>query len=163
LPINTNSNSGKPSKPSASASSPKKAGNKYAKGETGNANGRPKGSRNWATRISQQLIEGDAEEIILALIKKAKGGHFPAQKFLVERFLPPMRSRPISIGLPSIETPADIAKAIDQIWSAVGVGEITLDEAQQLLGLLDAKRRAISTADLAAEIEQIKEHMEIEK
>jgi len=128
----------------------------YGPSESGNRNGRPRGSRNWASRLAEQMVEDDVEAIIGGLVEKAKGGDFQAQKFLAERLLPRKRSRPLSIPLPVIETAADIVVAIDQIWSAVGLGMITPDESDQLLRLLEAKRKSIETVELAAELEQIK-------
>ena len=143
------------SKPSAPEMSAKKGHKGYAKGQSGNLNGRPKGSRNKISLLVQQLIDKNAEEIVGKLIEQAKGGDFPALKFLTERYVPPMRSRPIRTDLPSIETPAEILKAYDRIWSAVGAGEITLDEMERLKAFLEAKQKAIELVELVARMENL--------
>jgi len=135
----------------------------FTKRISGYPKGRPKGSLNKTTVMARQLIEGEAEEIIGKLIEQAKDGDFASQKFIVERLLPLARSRTIRIALPNIDTPSDIVKAHDVIWAAVGAGQITLGDAADLHRLLEGKRQAFETADLAAMSEQLKEHMRIGK
>jgi len=151
----------KASKPSTLEKSAKLGQKGFSKGLSGNLNGRPKGSRNKINLFVQQLIDENAEEIIGTLIEQAKGGNFPALKFLAERYVPPMRTRPIGIALPSIETPAEISKAYDQIWSAVGAGEITLDEMERLRAFLEAKQKAIESAEFVARLEKIEKFAEV--
>ena len=160
MSIKVTSKADKAVKPAAAGKAIQKGKKGIQKGLSGNPNGRPEGSRNWATRIAEQMLEEDAEAIIGAVIEKARGGYFPAQKFLMERLLPPKRTRPISIALPSIETAADVSSAVDKIWSAVGSGMITPDESEHLQRLLETKRKAIETHDLAAQIKIIKEQLE---
>ncbi len=76
----------------------------------------------------------------------------------------PLSFAPTKIGpgrLPSIETPADISKAYDQIWSAVGAGEITLDEMERLSAFLEAKQKAIESVELVARLEKIGKFAEL--
>ena len=141
--------------PSAPEKSAKNGQKGWPKGTSGNLSGRPKGSRNKISLLVQQLIDENAEEIIGKLIELAKGGEFPALKFLAERYVPPMRSHPIRIYLPSIKTPAEILKAYDQIWHAVGAGEITLDEMERLKSFLESKQKGIESIELAARIEEL--------
>ena len=157
------SKSAKSSKPSAPAKSAKKGQKGFTIRISGNSKGRPKGSRNRATLIAQEMLGGEIEDIIRQLIKAAKGGDIQASKFIVGRILPPTRSAPIEISLPSIESPGDIVDAHSIIWSAVGAGDITLDEAQSLTDFLEAKRKAIETTELTAEIERVKEYIRLNK
>lgn len=131
----------------------------FTKGVSGNPKGRPKGSRNKAGLLVQNLIDGKSEEIALALIKRAVKGDFPAVKFCLERLLPPQRSRPITVALPNIESAEDIRNAIDKIWAALSDGELTLDEATSLKDFINAKREAIETGELASELERLKKHL----
>lgn len=128
----------------------------YVKGQSGNLDGRPKGSRNWATLITQDMLKDEIKDLVRALIEAGKGGDIQALKFIVGRILPPMRSAPIEISLPNIDGPDDIVEAHNVIWSEMQAGNITLDEAQSLADILEAKRKAIETTELAAEIERVK-------
>ena len=134
----------------------------FTKGLSGNPKGRPKGSRNKAGLLVQNLIDGKSEEIARAVIKRAIKGDFQAEKFCLERLLPPQRSRPVTVELPNIETAEDIQKAIDKIWTALSDGELTLDEATSLKDFVNSKREAIETAELASELEQIRKHLGID-
>ena len=134
----------------------------FTKGLSGNPRGRPKGSRNRAGLLVQNLIDGKSEEIVRAVIKRAVKGDFQAEKFCLERLLPPQRSRPVTVELPNIETAEDIQKAIDKIWTALSDGELTLDEATSLKDFVNSKREAIETAELASELEQIRKHLGID-
>ena len=134
----------------------------FTKGLSGNPRGRPKGSRNQAGLLVQNLIDGKSEEIARAVIKRAIKGDFQAEKFCLERLLPPQRSRPVTVELPNIETAEDIQKAIDKIWTALSDGELTLDEATSLKDFVNSKREAIETAELASELEQIRKHLGID-
>ena len=89
-----------PKKP-PSNSSVKKMGKKgFKPGTSGNPKGRPVGSRNKLTQLAQKLLANDAEEIITAIIEKAKAGDSTAQRLCMERIMPPMRSSVIGCEAP---------------------------------------------------------------
>ena len=46
---------------------------------------------------------------------------------------------------------------------AASSGELTLDEANQLFVLLEARRKAMETQDLATRLQKIEEHLEAEE
>ncbi len=127
----------------------------FPKGCSGNPVGRPRGARNRVTLIAEQLLDGEAEEITRKAIELAKDGNLVALRLCLERILPPRRSRAIRLELSPLETPSDLPAVHDQILSAVTEGLITVDEAQAISSLLEAKRRAIETADLAKRLELI--------
>ncbi len=112
---------------------------KFQKGSSGNPKGRPKGSRNEATVLIEQLLVGEAKEITRACIKLAKEGDRTALRLVMERLLPQRRGRPIQIDLPKVESVADLADAYDAVLEATGNGDITPDEATVLLALLEGK------------------------
>ena len=113
---------------------------RFAKGSSGNRTGRPKGSRNKATVLAEQLLDGEAEEITRACIERAKEGDPTALKLVMERLLPRRKGRPIRLeGLPTINSVKDMAKAYDIVIEAMSNGEITPDEAEIILPLLEGK------------------------
>ena len=131
----------------------------FEKGVSGNPNGRPKGSRNKLTQLAQKLLENGAEEIVTAIIEKAKAGDSTAQRLCFERILPPMRLSVLQIDLPKLETPQDILKGYDTLIDSLGRGDLTLEELDRLSDVLENKRKAIETVVLAEEMERIKEHV----
>ena len=142
--------------------SAKKGQKGFTKGVSGNPKGRPPGSRNKASLLVQKLIDGKSEGIVRAVIKRAENGDFQAEKFCLERILPPQRSRPVTVDLPNIASAEDIRFAIDKIWSALSDGDLTLDEAIALKDFINAKREAIETAELASELERLRKHFGLE-
>src|SRR5215217_7256638 len=50
----------------------------FQKGQSGNPNGKPKGTRHRATMAAETLMEGEAEAITRMAIELAKGGDGPA-------------------------------------------------------------------------------------
>ena len=152
----TNQTSKKP--PSSSSSKKGKKG--FEKGVSGNPEGRPPGSKNKLSQLAQKLLEADAEEIVTAIIEKAKSGDPTAQRLCLERIMSPMRSSAIQIDLPKLGTPQDILKGYDVLFEALGNGDLTMDELDRLSNILENRRKAIVTAELAERIDLINEHVE---
>lgn len=127
----------------------------FPKGKSGNPAGRPRGARNRATLAAEQLLDGEAEALTRKVIELAKEGDLTALRLCLERILPRRRSRTIRFSLPPLETVSALPAAYDQILGAVADGVMTIDEAQGISSLLEAKRRAIETTDLTERLERI--------
>jgi hypothetical protein len=117
----------------------------WKKGESGNLKGKPKGATHRATRLAITLFEGDAEEIVAAVINKAKDGDMVAARIVIERLLPPAKERPIQIALPDTSTTEGIGAAQDTILAAVSRGDLLPGEGDALMSMIDARRKAIET------------------
>ena len=117
----------------------------------GNA-GKPKGARHRVTMAVEALLDGEAEALTRKAIEAAKAGDMTAIRLCLDRIAPPPKGRRVSLELPTIETAADVTKALSAAVQAAAAGEITLDEAGQVAGLLEAQRKAIETADLEARL-----------
>jgi hypothetical protein len=128
------------------------ADGKFAAGSSGNPNGRPKGARNRATLIAQELLDGEGDAIVRRAIALAKDGDPVALRLCVERILP-RRANVVEVALPSIRRAADVADACAAVIEAAAAGRISLAEAREFMALLDVQRRAIETHDLAVRIE----------
>ena len=121
-------------------------------GEVRNPNGRPKGSRNKASQLLDQLGQNSAKEILQAVIDRAKVDDNYAANLVLNCVWPARKSNPVQIELPNIETAADVTKALDAVLAAVAAGEIDPDEAAQIGALLEAKRKSVETMELEARI-----------
>ena len=130
-------------------------GKPYQKGQSGNPKGRPAGARNRRTIALEEMLEGEIEAITRAAIDAAKNGDMAAIRLIMDRVLPPARCRPISIDLPAITDAASISSAQAEILRAVSTGDLLLDEAEALSGLLEARRRSLEAADLEERIKQL--------
>src|SRR5919205_3313317 len=127
-------------------------GRRFAKGESGNPAGRPKGARHKATIAAEILLDGEAEKLTRKAVELALAGDTIALRLCLDRILPPRRERPISFALPKIETAADAVKAVAAIAEAVAAGEITPGEAGELTRLVDVFTRTLEATEFEARL-----------
>src|SRR5690348_3660460 len=81
-------------------------------GQSGNPGGKQPGTRNRATVLAQALIDNDAEQVVGQVIKAALNGDLAAAKLILERVVPPIRERPLSLSLPEdLSTAAGVSEA----------------------------------------------------
>jgi len=135
-----------------------KTGNtgKFKKGQSGNPSGKPKGARNKTSLMCEKLMAGDAEDVVMAVIDQAKNGDIQAAKLILDRLVPIRKGRPVRVALPEVVGAKDIVEAHSAILTAASRGELSLEEATLLSGVIDGCRKAIETEDLAKEIEELK-------
>ena len=81
---------------------------RFKKGQSGNPQGKPKGSRNKSSLVAEALLEGSLEKICRKIEEEAVNGNMQAAKMILERFLPPRKDRLIRIDLPEIKTYEDV-------------------------------------------------------
>lgn len=129
----------------------------FKPGQSGNPAGRPAGSRNKAINMLLALMDNDAPEITRAVIDAAKGGDLMAAKIILDRLIPPAKERPVNVDLPDTKTAQGIAAAQDAILQAVAGGDLLPGEGQTLSVILEGKRRAIETQELADRITKLEE------
>jgi hypothetical protein len=119
------------------------AGRPFQPGQSGNPAGKPKGIRHRATVLAEQLIDGEAEEIIRTVITKAKQGDVTCLRLCVDRLVPPRRDRPVYFAMPALKSAEDASKAIAAINAGVASGELTPSEAAELCTVIEVYVRAI--------------------
>ena len=124
----------------------------WKKGQSGNIGGKPKGAINHATRLVMGLMESGAADVAKVIIDAAKGGDLAAAKMVLERLAPPMRERPIRIGLPATVSAQGCSEAQDAILQAVGAGDLLPGEGATLAGIIENRRKAIETVELEQRI-----------
>jgi hypothetical protein len=130
------------------STAPKQRGRPFPKGRSGNPKGRPPGARNAATVLAEQLLDGEAEELIRKVIAKAKHGNLPALRICIDRILPPRRERPVHFTMPELRSVGDASKAISALMSAVAKGELGASEAAELAKLIETYVRAVEATEL---------------
>ena len=117
----------------------------FQKGESGNPTGRPRGSRNRATLLMENLLADDAEAIGRKAIAMAKQGDMAAIRLCMDRLAPVRKGEPVAFELPPLDKPADSVAAAAEIVAAVAAGELTPSEAAELAKVVDVYVRAIAT------------------
>ena len=131
------------------------SGRQFKPGQSGNPAGRPRGSRNATTLAVEALLEGEAEAITRRVVNAALDGDMTAIKLVMDRVAPARKSRPIQIDLPPATDARGVAAGQATVVASVAGGEITPDEGMALSGLLEARRRAIESEELAARLQRL--------
>ena len=132
---------------------------RFQPGKSGNPAGRPKGSRHAVTLAVEALLDGEAEVITRKAVEAAKAGDMVAIRLVLDRVCPPRKTRPIYINLPAISGLSDIAVAQNEVLRATCSGELCLEDAQVLGGLIEARRRALETAELELRISELENEL----
>jgi hypothetical protein len=121
--------------------------------------GRPPGSKNKTTRLVEQLVDNDAEKLTQKIIQLALAGNVSCLQYCLDRLLPRRSGRSLDIPLPPIKNVHDVVAAMAAITTAVGDGNVTAEEASQLVHLLNSYDRAITTSDLVIRLEKLESRM----
>ena len=117
--------------------------------------GKKPGSRHATTLAIEALLEGQAEALTQAAIKKALEGDGVALRLCLDRIAPPRKDAPISFTLPPINSAEDALAASAAVLAAVAAGDVTPDEAGRVMALLTAHKALIETGDLERRIEAL--------
>ena len=115
--------------------------------------GKPKGARHCTTILAEKLMQDDVEGIVKAVVTAAKAGDMAVCRIVLDRLAPVRRGRPVTFDLPpGAEDAGGLAAAFDAVLSAVAVGELTPEEGASVATVLEARRKAIETAELEARL-----------
>lgn len=120
----------------------------WAPGESGNPNGRPRGSGSVAKLRAS--IDEHLPAIISKLADQAKEGDAASARLLLERVLPPVKAaeQPAPIDLPE----GSLSEQGRAVLAAAGAGDLSPAQAAQLLTGLGALAKLIETDELARRI-----------
>ncbi len=125
--------------------------------EPGNSfgRGRPKGSKNQATLEREALLDEFGAAVTKKCISEALKGRDVPLRLCMERLAPPARHQAIAFKLPPIRTPADIPRASAAVFKAVADGNITAEQAEALMRLLETHQRLAGVGELHQRIEAL--------
>ena len=124
----------------------------FQKGQSGNPNGRPLGSRNRSTLLAGQLSQGQVEAILARIIGLANNGDPAAMRLCMDRISPRLRGYPVDFELPPLETPGDVRAAVAAISAGVADGSLTPSEATDLARTVESFALALIAADFKERI-----------
>jgi uncharacterized protein DUF5681 len=131
----------------------------FAPGQSGNPAGRPRGSRNKKTLMLEALLDEESEALMRRVIGLAKMGDDVAMRLVFARMLPPRRDRPVPIELPRIESEADARRASGDVIEALGSGEITPQEAEQVLRVIAGAALVTHSSDMGERVKWLQEQV----
>lgn len=130
---------------------------KFQKGKSGNPFGRPKGIRNKAALLAENLFEGEIEGICRKVVEAAKQGNIQAIKIVLDRILPPKKEALICIDLPVIKVGSDILEAVGRVAEAVCQGKISPSEGEMLTRIIDRQARAIEMNEFEKRLKSLED------
>jgi hypothetical protein len=135
------------------------AGRPFEKGRSGNPSGRPRGSRNRATREMQQLLDGESEALARKVVELALDGNTTALRLCLDRLLAPRRDRTAPLKLPPIGDAGGLAGAMAAIMGAAGKGEISSTEAGGWARLVDIFLKALDAHDFEQRLDGLEKRL----
>ncbi len=120
-------------------------GNKFKPGESGNPDGRPKGSRDKRTQY-RELFEPHADDLIQKAIDLALAGDTTCLKMCIDRLVSPFRAKNATVTLDDIE--GTLTEKGEKIINAMGKGELSPSDASSMLTALAAQVRIVEIDEL---------------
>jgi uncharacterized protein DUF5681 len=130
-------------------------GKPFQPGQSGNPDGRPRGSRNRTTMAVEALLDGDAKSLTEKAITLAKAGDLQALRICMERIVPPRRDRPVAFEMTKLDSAQDAAAAVSALLTSVAAGDMTPSEASEVSKVIDVYVRAKETGDLIDRLERL--------
>jgi len=143
----------------ADDTAPIQRGRPFQAGQSGNPEGRPKGSRNKATLALESLLDGEAEALTRKAIELALGGDMPALRLCLDRILPARRDRPVTFEMPAINGAEDAKAAAAALLAAVSSGSLTPSEAVEIGKLIDAYVKAVEVTEVLDRLEKLEQKL----
>ncbi len=123
----------------------------YASGNPG----RPKGSKNKTTVITEALLDGEAKKLTRKCIELALAGDTTALKLCMERILPPRKDRPVSFNFP--DAPQGPGSMMSAILSAVSTGALTPSEGGELAKIVSGYVGALAAGEFEQRLRALEE------
>ena len=130
---------------------------RFAKGTSGNPAGRPPRSRNKATLLMEDLLEGEAERLTRKAIEIGLGGDINALRLCLDRLLTPSKDRTIQLNLHPIENVEQVSSAMSTVVEAISEGRITPSEGETLANILAVQHNVLATVDVERRLEQLEQ------
>jgi hypothetical protein len=105
----------------------------------------------------EQIAEGQAEALIQKALELALSGDPTCLRMMLDRVAPLRKGRPIDVDMPPIKSCQDLFAAIAAIWTAIGEGRLTPDEASALSNVVDRSIQAVELYEIVKRIASLEE------
>jgi len=135
----------------------------FAKGHSGNRQGKPKGARNKTTLAVLELIDDNSLLITETLMEKALDGDITALKLCIDRIAPPMKEMPISaIELPMLTGSESVLTSLSIVTQKLCNGELLPSQAKAVSNMLDTYQKQLDLEKLKERVENLEKasHMD---
>lgn len=129
----------------------------FRKGQSGNPRGRQPGTRNRASLAVETLLEGEAEALTRKAVELALAGDTTALRLCLERVAPVRKGRPILLDIGDVATLNDLSVVQAKIVASMARGELTPDEAADVVAVVERLGQAWERRDLDERIRALEE------
>ena len=130
---------------------------KFQPGESGNPNGRPKGTGH-RQQLFNDFVMPHKNNLIDTAIKLALNGNETMLRVFLDRLLPAKPTDDaITVEIPAIGANKTHALSMwgEAILQAVSQGDMTPDQGKTIMAIIDAQRKNIEASDLTLRLSEI--------
>lgn len=124
---------------------------RFAKGASGNPNGRPAKSDEL-----RRLLEGSADEVASKVLEAAAAGDMGAARLVLERCVPTQRPVYPAVIF-ELDPEAPLADQAKQVLVAVSRGELPPDQGRALLDGIASLTRVVELDEIARRLAELEE------
>lgn len=125
----------------------------FQPGQSGNLNGRPKGTRNAATALRAKLLK-ETPAIIRKLVALASKGDVAAAKLILDRALPPLRPVAATVNIPGAEG-ASLSQQASAVLEAITSGKLEPDIGASILSALANVSRTLEVSEISRRLDAL--------
>ena len=79
---------------------------------------------------------------------------------ILDRIAPPRKGRPVQVSLPEMTSASDVAAAVGAVAHAVGLGELTPEQAPSVAPVPEIRRKALETVEIEERIAALEQRAE---
>ena len=123
----------------------------FKPGESGNPEGRPKGTTDRRTEL-RALLAPHAPELIQKLVDLALEGDTSAIKICLDKVIPNIKPTDEPVSIAEFSEAADLTAKGELVMAAVADGELTPDQGSSLQSIIAAQGRILEVNDLAERV-----------
>jgi hypothetical protein len=128
---------------------------RFVKGQSGNAKGRPQGTK--TQRAVAERVGPKLDALVDKLLASALDGDTQAAKLLLDRIAPALKPADGPVSLPLTGRFDDDSKAV---LTALGAGEISPSVAAQILAGINASARTAEVTEIGQRLQRLEEWMD---
>lgn len=134
-----------------------KQDHKFKPGQSGNPDGRPKGSKDKRTEL-RELLKPHADDLVKKAVDMALAGDTTALRICIDRIIPSIKARDMPISIP--ELTGSLTEKGEKVLLAMGQGEITPNDATQMLQTISAQARILEIDELEKRVYELEKKNE---
>jgi hypothetical protein len=138
-------------------------GRPFARGQSGNPAGKPRGARNKVTVAIESLMGQYGQQVAARVVKRACDGDMVAARLVLERIAPPRRGRPVRLRLPEIGDAASLMAAQAALLRAIAAGQVTPEEAEPVSAMLSTYLKIVETVDIDRRLSEVESRTAVQK